>query len=82
MEDLRNSINSSSEIQDLRSQLIQLQGKMSKMYSDEDIKFAYFSAIKSTGEGWNGEYTFGNNNNIEEVFGKEFEEWFEKFKNK
>ncbi len=82
MDDLRNSINSSSENQDLRSQLIQLQGKMSKMYSEEDMKNAYLSAIRSTGEGWNGEYASSNNPNIEEVFGKEFEEWFEKFKNK
>ena len=38
MDDLRNSINSSSEIQDLRSQLIQAQGKMSKMYSEEEVR--------------------------------------------
>lgn len=38
MDDLRNSINSSSEIQDIRSQLIQAQGQMSKMYSEEEVR--------------------------------------------
>lgn len=38
MDDLRNSINASSEIQDIRSQLIQLQGKMSKMHSEEEVR--------------------------------------------
>ena len=40
MDDLRNSINASSEIQDLRSQLIQAQGIMSKMYTEEEIQNA------------------------------------------
>lgn len=53
-----------------------------RMYSEEDLKEAYFSAIKSTGEGWNGEYADGNNPNIEEKFTEGFEEWFEQFKNK
>ena len=53
-----------------------------RMYSEEDLREAYFSAIKSTGEGWNGEYTGGNNPNIEEVFGVEFETWKEQFKKK
>jgi hypothetical protein len=51
-----------------------------KMYSEEDMKLAYFSAIQSTGEGWNGEYAEGNNPNIEDKFSKEFKEWFEQFK--
>jgi len=38
MEDLRNSINASSEIQDIRSQLIQAQGQMSKMHSEEEVR--------------------------------------------
>jgi hypothetical protein len=53
-----------------------------RMYSEEDLKTAYFSAIKSTGEGWNGEYAQGNNPNIEETFEEEFNQWFEQFKNK
>ena len=51
-----------------------------RSYSEEDMKEAYFSAIKSTGEGWNGEYANGNNPNIEEKFTEGFDEWFEKFK--
>ena len=53
-----------------------------RMYSEEDLREAYFSAIKSTGEGWNGEYANGNNPNIEEKFTEGFEEWFEQFKKK
>jgi len=52
-----------------------------RMYSEEDMKLAYFSAIQSTGEGWNGEYAEGNNPNIEDKFSEEFKEWFEQFKN-
>ena len=51
-----------------------------RMYSEEDMKLAYFSAIQSTGEGWNGEYAEGNNPNIEDKFSEEFKEWFEQFK--
>jgi hypothetical protein len=67
-----------------RSKLDFIEGakwQQARMYSEEDLREAYFSAIKSTGEGWNGEYTGGNNPNIEEVFGVEFENWF-KHKNK
>jgi hypothetical protein len=53
-----------------------------RMYSEEDMKSAYFSAIESTGEGWNGEYAEGNNPNIEDKFSEEFKEWFEQFKKK
>jgi hypothetical protein len=53
-----------------------------RMYSEEDLKESYFSAISSTGEGWNGEYAKGNDPNIEEKFTEGFNEWFEKFKNK
>jgi hypothetical protein len=52
------------------------------MYSEEDLKEAYFSAISSTGEGWNAEYANGNNPNIEEKFSKGFAQWFEQFKKK
>jgi hypothetical protein len=51
-----------------------------RMYSEEDIREAYFSAIKITGEGWNGEYAGGNNPNIEENFMEDFNKWFEQFK--
>ena len=53
-----------------------------RMYSEGDLREAYFSAIKSTGEGWNGEYANGNNPNIEEKFTEGFEEWFKQFKKK
>jgi hypothetical protein len=53
-----------------------------RMYSEEDIREAYFSAIKITGEGWNGEYAEGNNPNIEDKFSEGFKEWFEQFKKK
>jgi hypothetical protein len=51
-----------------------------RMYSEEDIRESYFSAIKITGEGWNGEYAGGNSPNIEDKFSEEFKEWFEQFK--
>lgn len=57
-----------------------LQKEQARMYSEEDLREAYFSAIESTGEGWNGEYADGNNPNIRKKFGEEFEEWFEQFK--
>ncbi len=53
-----------------------------RMYSEEDLKEAYFSAISSTGEGWNAEYANGNNPNIEEKFSKGFAQWFEQYKKK
>jgi hypothetical protein len=52
-----------------------------RMYSDEDLRTAYFSGIKTTGEGWNGEYANGNNPSIEEEFQEEFQEWLKQFKN-
>ena len=51
-------------------------------YIEEDLKLAYFSAIESTGEGWNGEYAEGNNPNIEDKFSEGFKKWFKKFKKK
>ena len=51
-------------------------------YSEEDLKTAYFSGIKTTGEGWNGEYANGNNPSIEEEFQEGFQEWLRQFKNK
>jgi hypothetical protein len=49
---------------------------------EEDLKTAYFSGIKTTGEGWNGEYANGNNPNVEETFEEKFQEWFEQYKKK
>jgi hypothetical protein len=51
-------------------------------YSEEDLGTAYFSGIKTTGEGRNGEYVNGNNPSIEEEFQEEFQEWLRQFKNK
>jgi hypothetical protein len=51
-------------------------------YSEEDLRTAYFSGIKTTGEGWNGEYANGNNPSIEEEFQEEFQEWLKQFKKK
>jgi hypothetical protein len=53
-----------------------------RMYSEEDLRKAYFSGISSTGEGWNGEYANGNDPNIEEIFSEGFTQWFEQFKKK
>jgi uncharacterized alpha-E superfamily protein len=71
MDDLRNSINLNSEIQDLRIQLAQLQGKMSKMYSEEDMKEAYK-------EGMNTEYKFQQ----KYLQRNTFDEWLKQFKKK
>jgi hypothetical protein len=49
---------------------------------EEDLKTAYFSGIKTTGEGWNGEYANGNNPSIEEEFQEGFQEWLRHFKKK
>ena len=49
---------------------------------EEDLKTAYFSGIKTTGEGWNGEYANGNHPNVEETFEEKFQEWFENYKKK
>ena len=51
-----------------------------RMYSEEDMRTAFFSAIKITGEGWNGEYANGNNPNVESKFNSDYIEWFEQFK--
>jgi hypothetical protein len=60
----------------------EMEKQQERMYSEEDLKEAYFSAISSTGEGWNAEYANGNNPNIEEKFSKGFAQWFEQFKKK
>ena len=62
--------------------LIPLKEETKNKYSEEDLKTAYFSGIKTTGEGWNGEYANGNNPSIEKEFQKEFQEWLRHFKKK
>ena len=66
----------------VESHIIFAKWQKERMYSEEDLKEAYFSAISSTGEGWNAEYANGNNPNIEEKFSKGFTQWFEQFKKK
>ena len=47
-----------------------------KAMMNEQIMDAYFSGIKSTGEGLNGEYAQGNSPNIKEKFQEEFEQYY------
>jgi hypothetical protein len=60
----------------------EIKQKQERSYSEEDLRTAYFSGIKTTGEGWNGEYANGNNPSIEEEFQEGFQEWLRQFKNK
>jgi hypothetical protein len=60
----------------------EIKQKQERSYSEEDLRTAYFSGVKSTGEGWNGEYANGNNPSIEEEFQEGFQEWLRQFKNK
>ena len=60
----------------------QLEKELEKSYNEKDLRLAYFSAIESTGEGWNGEYAEGNHPNIENKFSEGFEEFFESVKKK
>jgi len=53
-----------------------------QMYSEEDMREAYFTAINSTAEGWNGEYANGNCPNIEKTFNDGYEMFIEQYKNK
>ena len=47
---------------------------------EKELRNAYFSAIKVTGEGYNGEYFRGNYPNIEECFKESYIEWLNEFK--
>ena len=60
----------------------EIKQKQERSYSEEDLRTAYFSGIKTTGEGWNGEYANGNNPSIEEEFQEGFQEWLRHFKKK
>jgi hypothetical protein len=66
----------------IRSYIAGAKLQAERMYSEEDLRNAYFSGISSTGEGWNGEYADGNSPNVEETFSEGFKEWFEQFKKK
>ena len=66
----------------VESHILFTKWQQERRYSEEDLKEAYFSAISSTGEGWNGEYAQGNDPNIEEKFTEGFNEWYEQFKKK
>jgi hypothetical protein len=46
------------------------------------MREAYFTAIRSTGEVWNGEYANGNYPNIEKKFKEGFEIFIEQYKTK
>ena len=53
---------------------------MNKMYSEEDMKKAFFDGIRVTGEGYNGEYASGNHPDIEVEFYESYTGWFNKIK--
>jgi hypothetical protein len=58
------------------------QAQNKNIYSEADMREAYFTAIESTGEGWNGEYAGRNHPNIEETFNDGFKIFIEQHKNK
>jgi hypothetical protein len=60
----------------------QQQEQNKNIYSEADMREAYFTAIRSTGEGWNGEYANGNCPNIEKTFIDGFEIFIEQYKKK
>ena len=60
----------------------QQEPKQERMYSEADMREAYFTAIRSTGQGWNGEYANGNCPNIEKTFNDGFEIFIEQYKKK
>ena len=49
-----------------------------KAMHKEEIEDAFFGGINDTGEGRNGEYANGNNPNVETVFRKEYEQYYNK----
>ena len=56
--------------------------KQERMYSEADMKEAYFTAIRSTGEGWNGEHAGNGSLSIEKAFSEGYEMFIEQYKNK
>ena len=79
MEDIngRNTV-SQSDILDRAKEM----EKEQQGYNEEDMRESYFTAIKSTSEGLNGEYAGGNHPNIEKTFKEGFEIFIEQFKKK
>jgi hypothetical protein len=53
-----------------------------KLYSEEDMREAYFTAINSTAEGWNGEHAGNGSLSIEKTFNDGYEMFIEQYKNK
>jgi len=53
-----------------------------KLYSEEDMREAYFTAINSTAEGWNGEHAGNGSLSIEKVFNEGYEMFIEQYKKK
>jgi len=53
-----------------------------KLYSEEDMREAYFTAINSTAEGWNGEHAGNGSLSIEKAFNEGYEMFIEQYKNK
>ena len=73
----------------INSEFLQIQNfiegakwQQERMYSEADMREAYFTAIRSTGEGWNGEYAGRNHPNIEETFNDGFKIFIEQYKKK
>ena len=53
-----------------------------QMYSEEDMREAYFTAINSTAEGSNGEHAGNGSLSIEKVFNEGYELFIEQYKKK
>lgn len=56
--------------------------KQERMYSEADMREAYFTAIRSTGEGWNGEHADNSHSSIEKTFSEGYEIFIEQYKKK
>ena len=56
--------------------------KQERMYSEADMREAYFTAIRSTGEGWNGEHAGNGSLSIEKAFSEGYEIFIEQYKKK
>jgi CRISPR/Cas system-associated endonuclease Cas1 len=53
-----------------------------QMYSEADMREAYFTAISATGEGWNGEHAGNGSLSIEKAFNEGYEMFIEQYKKK
>ena len=59
-----------------------LEPKQERIYSEADMREAYFTAIRSTGEGWNGEHAGNGSLSIEKTFNDGYEIFIEQYKKK